>query len=107
MVSMRTIWKSRLKRRLKYYAIWTPPWIIVVRFLLDFNFAALFAFQVLFLFKDILDVVSKRDVAPTYFEHLPFSLSTLVLAGSSNGLLLLLSLLDSLLDAYEDIFLEK
>ncbi|HDH07132.1 MAG TPA: hypothetical protein ENF87_02060 [Thermoproteales archaeon] len=97
----------KARRRLKYYIIWTPLWILIILVLSTLNILFIFVIQIAFLIKDILDILSKRDLAPEYFEHLPYSLGVAALLGTINPLLLLLSLLDAVIDAYEDLFMEK
>ncbi len=99
---------GKLRRRLKYYAIWSPIWVVIAFFLSPYRIAT-YIFQLIFLTKDILDILSSKNLAPESFEHLPFSLSMLIIALTvlSDPFLSILSLIDAIIDFSEDIFIEK
>jgi len=102
------MFNKKFFKRLKYYLLWGIIWLIVIIFFHS-NLLLLSIFQIIFFIKDIVDMTLKKDLAPEYFEHLPYSiiLSILSLIIFRNFFLIIISILDSIMDFIEDSFIEK
>ena len=102
------MFNKKFLKRLKYYLLWGIIWLIVIIFF-HTNLLLLSIFQIIFFIKDIIDIISKKDIAPEYFEHLPYSiiLSILSLIIFHNFFLVIIAVLDSIIDFIGDSLIEK
>ena len=100
--------RDKVRRRWRYYIIWTPIWFTLTYAFLNTS-PILYILQLLFILKDISDIMFKFDYMPEFFEHLPFSLATFIFTSMllNDISLLVLALIDLILDTYEDLCVKK